>query len=114
MQHPQGQYRTNPKDDRPPMAYVIDRGAATFVTEATYRAKGYTRPSMSFQPKTNIMHEIMTAQPRRECRAKFMSLGLASEPAAGPAFISLIKVHWPTTRLPREEQGRYRRTCIPG
>jgi hypothetical protein len=37
---PEGQYRTNPEGDREPMAYVIDRGAATFVAEATYRAKG--------------------------------------------------------------------------
>jgi len=44
MQHPQGQYRTKPEGDGLPMVYVIDRGTATFVNEATYRAKGYIPP----------------------------------------------------------------------
>ena len=37
----QGQYRTEPKKGRQPMAYVIDGKTASFVDEATYRAKGY-------------------------------------------------------------------------
>lgn len=55
MQHPQGQYRTNPKDDRQPMAYVIDHGAATFVTEAVYRAKGYI-PAFEQLPTEDQYH----------------------------------------------------------
>jgi hypothetical protein len=39
---PQGQYRTEPAQGRAPMAYVIDRGIASYVSEATYRTKGYT------------------------------------------------------------------------
>ena len=38
---PQGQYRTVPVGEHIPMAYVIDRGTASYVNEATYRAKGY-------------------------------------------------------------------------
>jgi hypothetical protein len=37
----QGRYRTEPVGDHTPMAYVIDGGTATYVTEAVYRAKGY-------------------------------------------------------------------------
>jgi hypothetical protein len=37
----QGQYRTEPVGDQTPMAYVIDGGSASYVTEAVYRAKGY-------------------------------------------------------------------------
>jgi hypothetical protein len=39
---PQGRYRTEPGGDRSPMAYVLDGGSASYVTEAVYRAKGYT------------------------------------------------------------------------
>jgi hypothetical protein len=39
---PQGQYRTEPADNRASMAYVIDRGTASYVSEETYRAKAYT------------------------------------------------------------------------
>jgi hypothetical protein len=56
MQHPQGQYRTKPEGDREPMAYVIDRGAATFVTEATYRAKGYI-PAFEKLPTEDQYHD---------------------------------------------------------
>ena len=38
---PQGRYRTEPTDDHSPMAYVLDGGTASYVTEAVYRAKGY-------------------------------------------------------------------------
>jgi hypothetical protein len=39
---PQGQYRTEPAGGRASMAYVIDRGTASYISEAIYRAKGYT------------------------------------------------------------------------
>lgn len=38
---PQGQYRKVPVGEQLPMAYVIDRGTASYVNEATYRAKCY-------------------------------------------------------------------------
>lgn len=38
---PQGQYRTEPDGDRAPMVYVWGNDSPTYVTEATYRAKGY-------------------------------------------------------------------------
>jgi hypothetical protein len=38
---PQGQYRTDPSGDHTPMAYVLGGGSPSYVTEATYRAKGY-------------------------------------------------------------------------
>jgi hypothetical protein len=38
---PHGQYRTEPTGDSTPMAYVLGGGSPTYVTEATYRAKGY-------------------------------------------------------------------------
>ena len=38
---PQGQYRTVPVGAQLPMAYVIDRGTASYVNEEAYRAKGY-------------------------------------------------------------------------
>lgn len=38
---PQGQYRTVPDGDHAPMVYVWGSGAAIYVTEATYRAKGF-------------------------------------------------------------------------
>ena len=55
MQHPQGQYRTHPEGDREPMAYVINRGAATFVTEAMYRAKRYI-PAFDELPTEDQYH----------------------------------------------------------
>jgi hypothetical protein len=38
---PQGQYRTEPDGDYAPMVYVWGSGSPSYVTEATYRAKGY-------------------------------------------------------------------------
>ena len=38
---PQGQYRTAPGGRQTPMAYVLGGGSPSYVTEATYRAKGY-------------------------------------------------------------------------
>lgn len=38
----QGRYRTVPLDDRKPMAFVIDGPSASYVTEAAYRARGYS------------------------------------------------------------------------
>jgi hypothetical protein len=38
---PHGQYRTEPKGDHTPMAYVLGGGRPSYVTEATYRANGY-------------------------------------------------------------------------
>ena len=38
---PQGQYRTAPSEGRSAMVYVVGGGPATYMTEATYRAKGY-------------------------------------------------------------------------
>ena len=38
---PEGQYRTTPRGDQTPMVYVWGGSSPSFVTEATYRAKGY-------------------------------------------------------------------------
>ena len=38
---PEGQYRTEPDGDRASMVYVWGGGSPSYVTEATYRAKGY-------------------------------------------------------------------------
>jgi hypothetical protein len=38
---PHGQYRTEPSDDHEPMAYVYGGGSPSYVTEGTYRARGY-------------------------------------------------------------------------
>jgi len=38
---PHGQYRTEPSGDRVPMAYVFGGGSPSYVTETTYRARGY-------------------------------------------------------------------------
>jgi hypothetical protein len=38
----QGRYRTVPDGKRTPMAFVIDGASASYVTEAVYRAKGYS------------------------------------------------------------------------
>lgn len=38
---PHGQYRTEPSGGSTPMAYVWGGGSPSYVTEATYRAKGY-------------------------------------------------------------------------
>jgi len=38
---PHGQYRTEPSGDRTPMAYVFGGGSPSYITEATYRARGY-------------------------------------------------------------------------
>ena len=38
---PNGQYRTKPRGDHTRMAYVMGGGSPSYVTEATYRAKGY-------------------------------------------------------------------------
>jgi hypothetical protein len=38
---PEGQYRTEPGGDRASMVYVWGGGSPSYVTEATYRAKGY-------------------------------------------------------------------------
>ena len=37
----EGQYRTKPADGHSPMVYVIGGGAPSYMTEATYRAKGF-------------------------------------------------------------------------
>lgn len=52
----QGQYRTEPAKGRQPMAYVIDGKAASFVDEATYRAKGY-EPSFETLPTEDEYHD---------------------------------------------------------
>jgi hypothetical protein len=41
MRKPCGQYRTKPREDRTPMAYVMGGGAPSYITETAYRAKGY-------------------------------------------------------------------------
>ena len=46
---PQGQYRTEPAGHRQQMAYVIDGFAASYITEAAYRMKGY-RPDFDELP----------------------------------------------------------------
>lgn len=38
---PEGQYRTTPDGDQVPMVYVWGGSNSSYVTEATYRAKGY-------------------------------------------------------------------------
>lgn len=38
---PQGRYRTLPTASRPPMAYVVDGGTASFIAEETYRSKRF-------------------------------------------------------------------------
>ena len=40
----EGRYRTQGARDRTPMAYVVDGGRASYITEAAYRAKGYSPP----------------------------------------------------------------------
>lgn len=52
---PQGQYRTEPVGDRPPMAYVIDGSIASFVNEEAYRAKGY-EPAFETLPTEDEYH----------------------------------------------------------
>lgn len=52
---PQGQYRTEPKSGRASMAYVIDRGIASYITEAIYRLKGYT-PEFDDLPTEDQYH----------------------------------------------------------
>lgn len=37
----EGRYRTQGAHDRNPMAYVVNAGRASYITEAAYRAKGY-------------------------------------------------------------------------
>jgi hypothetical protein len=39
---PEGQYRTNPGGGQPPMVYVWAGSRSSYVTEAAYRAKGYS------------------------------------------------------------------------
>ena len=51
----QGQYRTEPKSGRASMVYVIDRGTASYVTEAIYRSKGYT-PEFDDLPTEDQYH----------------------------------------------------------
>jgi len=41
MRKPQGQYRTEPPQGRSPMVYVVGGGTPAYLTEATYRARGY-------------------------------------------------------------------------
>jgi hypothetical protein len=45
----EGQYRTQPTGDREAMVYVRGGAAPSYMTEATYRAKGY-RPSFEKLP----------------------------------------------------------------
>jgi hypothetical protein len=45
----EGKYRTEATSHRPPMAYVIDGRTAAFITEETYRAKGY-KPAFESLP----------------------------------------------------------------
>jgi hypothetical protein len=52
---PQGQYRTEPISGRASMVYVIDRGTASYVTEAIYRLKGYT-PEFEDLPTEDQYH----------------------------------------------------------
>jgi hypothetical protein len=46
---PEGQYRTTPDGEHRPMAYVWGGGTPSYVTEATYRAKGYS-PAFEMLP----------------------------------------------------------------
>jgi len=41
---PQGQYRTQPRGDHVPMAYVLGGGSPSYVTETAYRASCYAPP----------------------------------------------------------------------
>lgn len=38
----EGQYRTTPNGDHAPMVYVWGGSGSSYVTEAAYRAKGYS------------------------------------------------------------------------
>ena len=46
---PQGQYRTKPRGRQTPMAFVFGGGSPSYVTEATYRAKGFA-PAFEMLP----------------------------------------------------------------
>lgn len=51
----EGRYRTEASEHRPARAYVIDGGKAFFVTEETYRAKGF-RPPFETLPTEDQYH----------------------------------------------------------
>lgn len=55
VQHPQGQYRTVTVKGHLPRAYVIDRGSASYITEESYRTKGY-RPDFAKLPTEDEYH----------------------------------------------------------
>ena len=82
---PQGQYRTVPVGAQLPMAYVIDRGTASYVNEEAYRQKAMSRISTNSRRKTTMM-------PKGPNRGKRFAEGVISRGTAAASHCSAVLV----------------------